>query len=200
MPPHWRLCIAHGGLYVQYGTRVRWHGAYYLQCCKAACLSHCLPYSEEDVTTAVGNAARLGVGLAKVCADVIESLNTILKQAYNNHMAGGKGGLMGSTALEREGEMMLPVESFFFQFDLRLRNYATPHTVLCTMARLMATQRPPPPSSKVASPPLALSSPVHGPKNSAKAFGGHAQEQSTLGVFLLRFCMFCLGQSFEPCD
>ena len=44
------------------------------------------------MTTAVANAARLGVGLRAVCADVVESLNAILKRAYNNRTASGGGG------------------------------------------------------------------------------------------------------------
>ena len=65
---------------------------YRAHCCKAACPSNYLLYLEEDVTTAVANAARLGVGLGAVCADVVESLNAILKQAYNDHTARGGGG------------------------------------------------------------------------------------------------------------
>ena len=60
-----------------------------LHCCKAACQSNSLFYLEEDVTLAVGNAARLGIGLGAVCADVVESLNAILKRAYNDHTACG---------------------------------------------------------------------------------------------------------------
>ena len=41
---------------------------------------------------AVVNAARLGVGLGAVCADVVESLNAILKRAYNDHTSRGGGG------------------------------------------------------------------------------------------------------------
>ena len=66
--------------------------AYRLHCYKAACQSHYLFYLEEDVTLAVANAAELGVGLGAVCADVVESLNTILKRAYNDHTARGGGG------------------------------------------------------------------------------------------------------------
>ena len=42
----------------------------------------------EDVTTALANAARLGLGSGTLCADVVESRNTILKWAYNHHTAG----------------------------------------------------------------------------------------------------------------
>ena len=48
------------------------------------------------MTTAVANAARLGVGLGAVCADVVESLKAILKRAYNDHTPrGGGGGCQG---------------------------------------------------------------------------------------------------------
>ena len=60
-------------------------------CCKAVCQSNYLLYLEEDVATAVANAARLGVGLGAVFADVVESLNAILKWAYNDHTARGGG-------------------------------------------------------------------------------------------------------------
>ena len=62
---------------------------YRAHCCKAACQSNCLLYQEEDVTTAVANAARLGVGLGAVCVDVVESPNAILKRAYDDHTARG---------------------------------------------------------------------------------------------------------------
>ena len=65
---------------------------YRAYCCKAACQSNYLLYLKEDVTTAVAYAARLGLGLGAVCADVVESLNAILKQAYNDHTARGGGG------------------------------------------------------------------------------------------------------------
>ena len=59
--------------------------AYRAHCCMEACQSNYLLYLEEDVTEAVANARRLGVGLGAVCADVVESLNAILKRAYNDH-------------------------------------------------------------------------------------------------------------------
>ena len=55
-----------------------------------ACQSNYLLYEEEDVTEAVANARRLGVGLGAVCADVVESLNAILKRAYNDHASRGE--------------------------------------------------------------------------------------------------------------
>ena len=85
--------------------------AYRAHCCKEACQSNYLFYLEEDVTEAVANARRLGVGLGAVCADVVESLNAILKRAYNDHSGrGGGGGRMpGATQLEREGEVVSQV-------------------------------------------------------------------------------------------
>ena len=92
---------------------------YRLHCCKAACQSNYLFYLEEDVRLAVANAARLGVGLGAVCADVVESLNAILKRAYNDHTARGGGGMPGATALQREGEVVLQAwEWWFLKFDL----------------------------------------------------------------------------------
>ena len=64
---------------------------YRAHCCKEACQSNCLLYLEEDVTEAVANARRLGVGLGAVCADVVGSLNAILKHAYNYHPGRGGG-------------------------------------------------------------------------------------------------------------
>ena len=68
---------------------------YRLHCCKAGCQLNYLFYLEEGVTLAVANAARLGVGFGAVCADVVESLNAILKRAYNDHTARGGGGCRG---------------------------------------------------------------------------------------------------------
>ena len=102
----------------------------------------------------MANARRLGVGLGAVCADVVESLNTILKRAFNDHSGRG-GGMLGATELEREGEVVSQVwEWWFLKLDLPLRNYGTPHTAPCTMAKLMATRSPPP--STLASPPPTL--------------------------------------------
>ena len=70
---------------------------YRAHCCKT-CQSNYLLYPEEDVTTAVANAACLGVGLGALCADVVESLNAILTRAYNDHTA-GPGGMPGATSL-----------------------------------------------------------------------------------------------------
>ena len=67
----------------------------------------------------------------------------------------------GATQLEREGEVVSQVwEWWFLKFDLPLRNYGTPHTAPCTMAKLMPTHSPPP--STLVSPPLALFSSCHG--------------------------------------
>ena len=67
----------------------------HLQCTLLACKSNYLLYWEEDVTKAVANARRLGVGLGAVCADVVESLNAILKRAYNDHSGQGGVGVPG---------------------------------------------------------------------------------------------------------
>ena len=160
--------------------------AYRAHCCKEACQSNYLLYLEEDVTEAVANARRLGVGLGAVCADVIESLNAILKRAYNDHSGRKGGGISWATQLEREGEVVSQVwECWFLNFDLPLCNYGTPHTAPCTMANLMATHSPPP--STLASPPLALFSPCHGRLGDAKDVGRHVQsEQRSPGVFC--FC------------
>ena len=65
-------------------------------------------YAEEDVALAVATAAALGVGWSAVCVHVLESLNVIPKQPYNDHTdrrAGG-GGVPGATGLQREGEVV----------------------------------------------------------------------------------------------
>ena len=133
----------------------------------------------------MANARRLGVGLGAVCADVVESLNAILKRAYNDHSGQGGGGMPGATELEREGEVVSQVwEWWFLKFDLPLRNYETPHTAPCTMAKLMATRSPPP--STLASPPPAFFSPCHGRLGNAKDVGRHVQsQQCSPGVFCL---------------
>ena len=51
----------------------------------------------------------------------------------------------GATTLQREGEVVLQALVWWFlNFDLPLRHHGAPHTARCTMAKLMATQRPPP--------------------------------------------------------
>ena len=112
------------------------------------------------MTAAVANAARLGVGLGAVCPDVVESLNGILKRAYNDHTARGGGGMPGATSLEREAEVVLEVwEWWFLKFDLPLRTLGTPHVAPCAMATLMSNHSPPPMSLSLA--PPALVSPIH---------------------------------------
>ena len=87
-----------------------------LHCCKVACQSNYLFYLEEDVTLAVGNTAELGVGLGAVCADVVESLNTILKRAYNDHRArGGGGGCRGRRHYHGRGRWSCRLRSGGFQ-------------------------------------------------------------------------------------
>ena len=70
--------------------------AYRAHGCKEACQSNYLLYLQEDVTEAVANARRLGVELGAVCADVVESLNAILKRAYNDHLGRGGGDAGGN--------------------------------------------------------------------------------------------------------
>ena len=79
------------------------------------------------MTLAVANAARLGVGFGMVCADVVESLNAILKRAYNDHTAhAGGGGEAGATELKREGEVVLQAwEWWFLKFDLPLQHHGS---------------------------------------------------------------------------
>ena len=111
----------------------------------------------------MANAARLGVGLGAVCADVVETLNAILKRAHNDHTAGGGGaGMPGASALQREAEVVFQVlEWWFLKFDLPLCTHGAPHSSPCTMAKLMAPQSQPP-STLLLSPPPALFSPCHG--------------------------------------
>ena len=159
--------------------------AYRAHCCKEACQSNYLLYLAEDVTEVVANARRLGVGLGGVFANVVETLNSILKRTYNDHSGRG-GGKPGATQLEREAEAVSQVwEWWFFKFDLSLRNYGAPHTAPCTMAKLIATRSPPP--STLASPPPALFSPCHGGVGNAKHVVRHASSQQlSLGVFCFR--------------
>ena len=83
--------------------------AYSAHCCKVACQSNYLLYLEKDITEAVANARRLGVGLGAVCTDVVESLNAIIKRAYNDHSGQGEGGMPGATQLERDAEVVSQV-------------------------------------------------------------------------------------------
>ena len=85
-PPHGDLRAA------EVARAYRAHG------CKEACQSNYLLYLEEDATEAVAKARRLGVGLGAMCTHVVESLNAILKGAYNDHSGrGGGGGCRGQT-------------------------------------------------------------------------------------------------------
>ena len=74
-------------------------------CCKASCQWNYLLFLEEDVTEALVNAAGLGVGLGAVSADFVESLNAILKKAYNDLTArgGGGGGCRGQAIWKGRG-------------------------------------------------------------------------------------------------
>ena len=83
---------------------------YRAHCRKAACQSNYLLYLEEDVTTALANAARLGVRFGGgVCGCGTKS-NHHLETGLQRHMArGGWGGMPGVTSLEREAEVVLQV-------------------------------------------------------------------------------------------
>ena len=59
--------------------------AYRENCCKKACQSNCLLYLEVDVTEAVASTRHIAARLGAVFIDVVESLNTILKRAYEDH-------------------------------------------------------------------------------------------------------------------
>ena len=158
--------------------------AYRAHCCKEACQSNYLLYLGEDVTEAVANARRLGVGLGAVCTDVVESLNAILKRAYNDHSGRGVG-MPGAMQLERGRGVVWQVwEWWFSKFDLPLRNYGSLHTAPCTMAKLMVTRSPAP--STLASPPPSLFSPCHGRLGNAKDVGRHFESQQC------RPSVFCL--------
>ena len=90
--------------------------AYLAHCCKEACQSNYLLYLEEDVTEAVANARRLGVGFGAVCADVVESLNTILKCAYNDHSGHGGGDAGGNPTRTGGGGSFASVGVVVFKF------------------------------------------------------------------------------------
>ena len=55
----------------------------------------------------------LGVRSGAVCADVVESLNAILKRAYNDHTARG-GGMPWATALEQGAEVVSQAWEWWF--------------------------------------------------------------------------------------
>ena len=170
-----------------------------LHCYKAACQSNYLFYVEEDVTLAVANAARLGVGLGVACADVVESLNAIVKRAYNDHTArgGGGGGCRGLRHWNGRGRWSCNLWSG--GFDLPLQHHGAPHTAPCTMAKLMATQSPAP-SSFLSRPP-ALVSPPHGPRNVEVPLGGHVEspgrQHGMLVVLVVAFCVRYFLGSFD---
>ena len=184
--------------------------AYRLHCYKAACQLNHLFYFEVDVTLAVANAAKLGVGLGAVCADVVESLTAILKGAYNDHTArGGRGGMLGAMALQPEVKVVLRVwEWWFLKSHLPLRHHGAPHTVPCTMAKLMATQSPPP--SGFSLPPLDLLSPPRGPKKvDVPLLGPSKSPRRPLGMLALllfmipcellfrQSCLILVGQYYQ---
>ena len=98
------------------------------------------------MTLAVANAAQLGVRLGAVCADVVESLNAILKRAYNDHTSRGGGGWgdAGGYGIGTGGEVVLQAwEWWFLKSDVPLQHHGAPHTADCTMAKTHGHPKPP---------------------------------------------------------
>ena len=165
---------------------------YRAHCCKTACQPNYLLYLEEDVTTAVADAACLGVGLGAVCADVVESLSAILKRAYNDHTARGGGGMPGATSLEREAEVVLQVwDWWLLKFDLPLRTLRARDVAPCTMATLMSNRSPPPVSLSLA--PPALVSPIHGPGRDGGVDGEDVRKDEQQSGMCLCACVCLLA-------
>ena len=83
------------------------------------------------------------VPLGAVFADVVESLNAILKRACNDHTAHDRegGGVLGAQSLESSVEVVWEVwELWCSQLDIALGTLATPHVAPCTMTTPMSTQ------------------------------------------------------------
>ena len=89
-------------------------------------------------------------------------------------------------------------EWWFLKFDLPLRNYSTPHTVPCTMAKLMATRSPPP--STLASPPPALFLPCHSRVRNAKKKCCSTCWQPTIEPSCVLLMHACLCVPINICD
>ena len=166
--------------------------AYSPHSCKAGCQPNYLFYLEKDMNVAVATVARLGVGLGAVCTHVVEGLNVILKRAYNDRTARNRGMLV-ATALEQEAEVVLQAwEWWLLKFNLPLQNHGAAHTAPCIMAKLMATQSPPP--SSFSSPPLALVSPIHGPREPGGPLGRDDQSpRRSRGMLVLLVVALCVG-------
>ena len=143
------------------------------------------------MTLAVANAARLGVRFGAVCANVVESLSAILKRAYHKHTGRVGGGVLGATALERDGKVVLQAWAWWFlKCDLPLQHHGATYTAPCTMAKLMATKSPPP--SFFSSCPQALVSPPHGPRNVEAPLGAHVESPSkSPGMLVVLVVAFC---------
>ena len=190
-------------------SAVAWQ--YRAHCCKAAYQSNYILHLEEDVTTAVTNAACLGVGLGAVCVDVVESLNAILKRAYNNHAPRGGGGISGAISLEKEAEVVSQVLKWWFlkfdlplrilKFDPPLRTVGTPHVAPCTMATLMSNHSPPSIPISLAPPPLVR--PIHGPSRSGgfdEQNVGKDDRQSGMCLCVCVCVFACLRIEFVVCN
>ena len=142
---------------------------------------------------------RLGVPFGAVCADVVESLNAILKGAYDDNSGGG-GGMPVATQPELEADIFLQVlDSKLLKFDLRLCKYGTPHTAQCTVGKLVATRIPPP--SPLAFPAQALFPPCHGRVGNAKDVVSHVGSQHwSRGVLCLRTLACVFRLIFAVCE
>ena len=117
--------------------------AYLAKCCKATLQFSYLLYLHDNLTTAVANAAGLGVGWVAVCADVMVSLNAIRTCPYNDHTSRG-GGMPGASALQRKAAVVLQAwEWWSLKVQLPLHSNWPPRSAPCTIAKPMTSQGPP---------------------------------------------------------
>ena len=117
---------------------------YRAYCCKAACQSNYLLYLEEDVTTAVANAAPFGGGFGGSLCGCGRKSKRDLEMGLQRSQGPGGEGVPGATSLEREAEVVLQVwQWWFLKFDLPFRTQGIPHVAPCTMATLMSTHNSP---------------------------------------------------------
>ena len=125
-------------------------------------------------------------------ADVVESLNAILKKVYNDHTRPGVGGAGGKQSRKRGHVVLQAWEWCFLEFDLPLRTHGTPHAALLNMANLMATHSPPP-LALPHSPP-ALVPPINGAQQHGGllAQGPHRHD----GGVQRTLCLLCLFALF----
>ena len=97
-----------------------------------------------------------------------------------------------AAALKREAEVSLQVWAWWFlTFDLPLRSLGTPHVAPCTMGRLMSTHSPPPMPFTLA--PLALVSPIHGPRHNGVVDRRDDVKKLPKTWYVLACVCFCLA-------